>query len=276
MPWRAHEKNSDSERDGCDGGIIVLEHGRGINHLPWLLPLLLAPFIGSFLGVLIRRLPQHRPVGLTRSECESCGHALGLPDMVPIASYLALGGRCRFCRAPIARFHVAIELGALGVAGWAASAESDPLRLWIGCTLGWALLALAWIDAECMLLPDALTLPLILLGLAATWLQCPERVADHALGAVVGYLAFRGIAYLYRVMRRRDGLGQADAKLLAAAGAWVGWAALPLLVLMAALAGLGAALLAALSGRRLHAGTRLPFGPFLAAALWLTWLYGAV
>jgi leader peptidase (prepilin peptidase) / N-methyltransferase len=244
--------------------------------LPWLLPLLLAPFVGSFLGVLVRRLPQRRPVVWTRSECESCGRSLGLREMVPIASYLALRGRCPTCRAPIARFHIVIELAALGVAGWAASVESDPLRLWSACVLGWMLLALAWIDAEYMLLPDTLTLPLILLGLAATWLRDPESMVDHALGAAVGYLAFRGIARLYRMIRRREGLGQADAKLLAAAGAWVGWAALPLLVLMAALAGLGVALLAAAGGRRLRAGTALPFGPFLAAALWLTWLYAAV
>jgi leader peptidase (prepilin peptidase)/N-methyltransferase len=243
--------------------------------LPRLLAVLLAPFIGSFLGVLIRRLPRHRPVGLVRSECESCGRVLGADEMVPIASYLALGGRCRVCRAPIARFHIAVELAAVGVAAWAASAESDPRRLWAGCVLGWMLLALAWIDGEHMLLPDALTLPLILLGLAATWILYPERMPAHALGAAVGYLAFLGIALAYRGVRRREGLGQGDAKLLAAAGAWVGWAALPALVLLAALAGLGAALLAALGGRRLHAGAALPFGPFLAAALWLMWLYGA-
>jgi len=243
--------------------------------LPWVLPLLFAPFIGSFLGVLIRRLPQSHPVGLARSECESCGRVLGVLEMVPVVSYFALGRKCRVCGAPIARFHIYVELAALGVAGWAASVESDPLSLWVACILGWTLLALAWIDAEHMLLPDALTLPLILLGLAATWFRDPERMVDHALGAAVGYLAFRGIGRLYRMLRGREGLGQADAKLLAAAGAWVGWAALPLLVLMAALAGLGAALLSTVGGRRLHAGTALPFGPFLAAALWLTWLYGA-
>ena len=244
--------------------------------MSWVLPLLFAPFIGSFLGVLIRRLPRSRPIGLARSECEGCGHVLGVLEMVPIVSYFVCGRKCRVCGAPIARFHIYVELAALGVAGWAASVESDPLSLWVACILGWTLLALAWIDAEHMLLPDALTLPLILLGLGATWLRDPERMVDHALGAAVGYLAFRGIASLYRMLRRREGLGEADAKLLAAAGAWVGWAALPLLVLMAALAGLGAALLAAaVGGRRLQASTALPFGPFLAAALWLTWLYGA-
>jgi leader peptidase (prepilin peptidase)/N-methyltransferase len=243
--------------------------------LPWLYPLLLAPFIGSFLGVLIRRLPEHRPLALVRSACESCGRALNAVDMVPIASYIALRGRCRSCGAAIAPFHIAIELAALGVAASAALAESDPAHLWAGCVLGWTLLALAWIDYRHMLLPDALTLPLILVGLAATWRLDPEQMTDHALGAAAGYLAFAAIALTYRFVRRRSGLGQGDAKLLAAAGAWLGWAALPMLVLVAALGGLGAVLVLLLRGRRPEWTTALPFGPFLAGATWIMWLYGS-
>jgi leader peptidase (prepilin peptidase) / N-methyltransferase len=238
---------------------------------PW--PLVAAPFVGSTLGVLIRRLPQRRPIALARSACEHCGTALSALDLVPIAGFLALRGRCRYCGERIAPFHLFIELAALGVAGWAAAVASDLARLWAGCVLGWLLLALAWIDAENMLLPDALTLPLLLAGLAATWWLDPARLTDHALGAGLGYTAFAGIGWLYRRLRNRDGLGLGDAKLLAAAGAWVGWAALPILVLLAALAALGAALLTTATGRTLRATSALPFGPFLAAALWLTWLY---
>ncbi len=124
-----------------------------------------------------------------------------------------------------------------------------------------------------MLMPDALTLPLILFGMAATWLQEPGSMLNHAVGAATGYLAFRGIAWLYRSLRGCHGLGQGDAKLLAAAGAWIGWAALPLLVVTAALAALATALVAMAAGRRIHTRTALPFGPFLAAALWFMWLY---
>ncbi len=242
--------------------------------LQYLLPLLVAPFVGSFLGVLIRRLPRFQRVVLARSECESCRRTLGLVELVPVISFLLLGGRCRACRAPISRFHLHIELGALAVAAWAASVQTDTLGLWLSCLLGWTLLALAWIDAEYMVMPDSLTLPLILFGLAATWLQDPGSMLDHAIGVAIGYVAFRVIAWLYKALRGQEGLGRGDAKLLAAAGAWTGWAALPLLVLIAALGGLGVGLVAVAGGRRIHMRTALPFGPFLAAALWLIWLYG--
>lgn len=243
--------------------------------MAWFLPLLVAPFVGSALGTLVQRLPRGRPIALVRSACESCGRALGPLDLVPIASYVALGGKCRSCRSRIAPFHLWIELAALGVAASAVLVEADPGRLWAGCCLGWTLLALAWIDCEHMLLPDVLTLPLVLAGLAATWLLSSGDMADHAIGAAVGYAAFRAIAVVYQQLRGRSGLGQGDAKLLAAAGAWVGWEALPAIVLLAALAGLGAALVAAIGGRRLSGNTALPFGPFLAGALWICWLGGS-
>jgi len=103
-----------------------------------------------------------------KSSCGYCDRFRSAT--MPIASWLAQGGKCRSCGAPVAGFHIAIELAALGVAASALLAGSDPIRLWAGCFLGWTLLALAWIDCEHMLLPDALTLPLVLAGLAATWL----------------------------------------------------------------------------------------------------------
>lgn len=237
---------------------------------------LAAPFVGSFLGVLIRRLPRGRGVLWGRSACEACGHALGVADLLPLASFLALRGRCRFCGGRIAGAHLAIELAALAVPLSALLAGITGMALWVSCGLGWALLALAWIDALHFWLPDALTLPLLLAGLAAAWLDDPAAVPAHAAGAAAGYLAFRGIALAYRALRRRDGLGQGDAKLLAAAGAWLGWAALPVLVLLAAGLGLAWALLlwlrGGLGGRRLTAATVLPFGPALALATWLLWL----
>jgi leader peptidase (prepilin peptidase) / N-methyltransferase len=240
----------------------------------WYVPVLLAPFIGSFLGVLIRRLPAGRPVTLARSACDSCGSTLGVLDLIPIASYIVLRGACRICHARIGRFHLAVELAALAIALWAVSVDTDSGRIWIDCALGWTLLALAWIDWEHMHLPDMLTLPLVLLGLLVTALLDPEQVVDHAIGAIVGYLAFRAVAAAYRALTARDGLGEGDAKLLAAAGAWLGWTALPWVVLIAALAGLGIAAAQRIGGRKLDRTTALPFGPCLALALWVVWLHG--
>lgn len=241
--------------------------------MQWL-PIIFAPFIGSFLGVLIRRLPAGEPVAMARSVCVACGRRLGARDLVPLASYLVLRGRCRSCDAPIGWFHPAIELAAVAVALWAALTVIEPSWVWASCLLGWTLLALAWIDIEHMLLPDALTLPLLLAGLAVTRLLQASSIYDHAAGAAVGYLAFRGIDLAYRSWRGRAGLGGGDAKLLGAAGAWLGLQALPWVVLEASAAGIVAALLARAFGQAIGRTTKLPFGPCIAAAIWLTWLYG--
>jgi leader peptidase (prepilin peptidase)/N-methyltransferase len=244
--------------------------------LPWLAPIFMSPIAGSFVGVLIRRLPNGRAVAWARSECESCQRPLGLTDLVPIASYLALRGRCATCRAPIAPFHLAIELAAVAVAVWAATVNRDPAWLWTACLLGWGLLALGWIDAEHMRLPDALTLPLLAAGIAIQTMLSPERLADSVLGAVVGYLGFRAAAIIYRLVRGREGLGGGDAKLLSVAGAWLGWAALPDVVLLAAVLGLGLVATMHFRGRTMDRLAIIPFGPCLALALWLVYLYGTV
>lgn len=238
------------------------------------LPLLVAPFVGSLLGVLIIRLPLDRPVVLARSVCATCGTPLGPLDLVPLASFALLRGRCRRCGHSIGWFHPAIELAALGVGIWAIIACHTSQQVWIACLLGWMLLALGWIDAQWFLLPDALTLPLLLLGIGIAMLTAPDEVFWHALGAACGYLGFRGVALVYHALRGREGLGAGDAKLLAAAGAWLGPGALPSVILLAALAGLVFAAAAAVAGRSMHATTALPFGAFLAASFWLCWLYG--
>ena len=241
----------------------------------WLL-LLLAPCIGSFVGVLVRRLPEGRPVALARSQCEACGAPLSPWELVPLLSFLALRGCCRHCGAPIPAFHPLIETAALAVAASAACVPGDPAWLWASCVLGWTLLALACIDARHFWLPDVLTLPLLLGGLAATLLLDPLAAADHAFAAALGYGAFRLVALLYRRLRGREGLGAGDAKLLAALGAWGGTAVLLPTVLGAAVLGLlGAAVLAvARPGARAGLATvRLPFGTLLAAAFWPLWLW---
>jgi len=247
----------------------------------WIWVLAAAPFIGSFLGVLVRRLPRGRSVAWARSACETCGTTLGACELVPLVSYAALRGRCRHCGAPIGRFHLAIELAALAVAAIAVLIEPDPARLWLDCGLGWTLLALAWIDATDMLLPDLLTLPLLLAGLGVTWLGAPaaesliapDAAPLHAAAAALGYGLFRGIAVFYHGLRGREGLGAGDAKLLAAAGAWLGLQPLTWVIVGAALLGIAWALLAAwFGGQRLRGETRLPFGPALALSFWVVWL----
>jgi leader peptidase (prepilin peptidase)/N-methyltransferase len=237
--------------------------------------LLVAPFAGSFLGVVVRRLPEGRSIAWARSRCEYCGTALRTRDLVPLYSWLAGKGRCRSCGHPLGWFYPGIELAALAVAlaAWAADGGDET---WLDCLFGWWLLALGWIDIRRWLLPDALTLPLVIAGLAAAAAFDPGQLTDRALGAALGYLGLRGVALLYRVLRGREGLGHGDAKLLAASGAWVGAMALPQVVLGAAVAALFAAAGLRLAGVPVSAGSALPFGPFLALATWLVWLFGSV
>jgi leader peptidase (prepilin peptidase)/N-methyltransferase len=232
-----------------------------------------APFIGSFLGVLVRRLPEGRPLAWERSRCEHCGKALTARDLVPLVSWLAARGRCRFCSQPLGWFYPGIELAALVVALVAIAADGGE-GTWLDSLLGWWLLALGWIDLRRWLLPDVLTLPLVVAGLLAAVILDPEQLTDRSLGAALGYLGFRLIASAYRAVRGREGLGQGDAKLLAASGAWVGASALPQVILGAAVSALLAAGCLRLAGMRLAAHSALPFGPFLALATWLIWVFG--
>jgi leader peptidase (prepilin peptidase) / N-methyltransferase len=237
--------------------------------------LLAAPFIGSFLGVVVRRLPEGRPIAWARSRCEYCGAALTAHDLVPLYSWLATKGRCRFCGHPLGWFYPAIELSALAIALVAIAVDGGE-GTWLDCLFGWWLLALGWIDVRRWLLPDALTLPLVIAGLLAAAAFDPEQLTGRALGAAIGYLSLRVIAWLYRLLRGHEGLGHGDAKLLAASGAWVGASALPQVILGAAVSGLFAAACLRLAGIRLGARSALPFGPFLAFATWLIWLLGPV
>jgi leader peptidase (prepilin peptidase) / N-methyltransferase len=235
--------------------------------------LMAAPFIGSFLGVLVQRLPEGQPIAWGRSRCEHCGTALAARDLIPLVSWLAARGRCRFCGQPLGWFYPGIELAALAVALVAVAADREE-GIWFDCILGWWLLALGWIDLRRWLLPDALTLPLVIAGVAAAAILDPEQLTDRALGAALGYLGFRLIASAYRALRGREGLGRGDAKLLAASGAWVGASALPQVILGAAASALVAAICLRLVGVRLAAHSALPFGPFLALATWVIWLVG--
>ncbi len=241
----------------------------GLGQAGWAL-LLLAPFVGSFLGVVIRRQPKGRPIVRGRSHCERCGARLTPRDLVPLISWLLTRGRCRHCGHPLGWFYPGVELAALAVAAIALAVDGVE-QAWLDCLLGWWLLALGWIDARCWLLPDALTLPLLVLGLALAAVSAPEDLADRAAAAALGYLVLRAVAWIYHRLRHREGLGQGDAKLFAA---WLGIAALPQVILVAALAALVTAAGLALAGTRMRAHSALPFGPFLALATWQLWLFG--
>ncbi len=241
--------------------------------------LIAAPFIGSFLGVLVRRLPTGETAVWGRSRCDACHAPLTVFDLVPLLSFLVLRWSCRHCGARIDPFHFRIEMAALAIAVWAVAVDGSAAGP--DCVLGWALLALAWIDAEHMILPDALTLPLLLLGLGFGWLEAPDLLADRLVGAAVGWLSFAGIAAAYRRLRGRDGLGGGDARLLGAGGAWLGWEALPSVVLFAAVGALLCIGLRTLWLRgKPEAGNVLtepqPFGPWLALGIWVVRLHGPI
>ncbi len=238
-----------------------------------LLPLLFAPFIGSFLGLLILRLPAGEGVVRGRSACPHCGEKLGLRDLVPILSWLLNRGRCRACDARLGYFYPAVELAALGVAFWALMVL-DGWLVPATCGLGWLLLGIAWIDQRHMIVPDVLSLPLLPAGLAVAYFAVPERLLDHAIGALLGFLSLLVVGWLYQRLRGRQGLGLGDAKLLAGIGAWVAWPGLATVVLIAALSGLGLALLQRSRGKPIHMVDKLPFAPHLCIGAWLVWLYG--
>jgi leader peptidase (prepilin peptidase) / N-methyltransferase len=239
----------------------------------WLLALVIAPFIGSFLGVIIDRVETPQTILWGRSACPHCQARLATRDLVPLASWLMTGGRCRHCGKRLGIFYPLIELAALGVALWSGALAAGNAA-WAGDLLGWTLLALAVIDARHFLLPDFLTLPLIPLGFAANAVLDPDNFDAAVIGAAAGFLVIIAIRQLYWRWRGREGIGLGDAKLLAAAGAWVGWVGLPSVVLIAALVGLAVTLIRHLARGSISLTERVPFGSSLCFGIWIVWLYG--
>ena len=243
--------------------------------------------VGSFLNVVIHRLPKMMERGwadqcaelagrepipgprydlvVPRSACPACGHAIGALENVPVLSWLALRGRCRACGAPISPRYPVVELaaGALAVAAvWQFGPGAKGLA---ACALLWALLALAFIDADTQLLPDDITLPLLWAGLAANLFGLFVPLASAVVGAMAGYLALWAVYWLFKLVRGKEGMGYGDFKLLAALGAWLGWPMLPQIVLVSSVLGaVGGILMIVLKGR--DKAVPLPYGPWLAGA----------
>ena len=237
-----------------------------------LAPVIAAPFIGSFLGLVIRRLPAGDGVVTGRSVCDHCRHPLSARDLIPLVSWAVAGAKCRHCGARLGWFYPAVELAAATIAVAAVVLISDPVAVWLACGLGWSLLCLSWIDAETLLLPDVLTLPLVLAGLAAAIPAGQEGMLDAGIGAAAGYGVLWLVARVYQSVSKVQGLGEGDFKLLAAAGAWAGWESLPWILFTASVLGIAAALAARMAGHEITRTTRIPFGPFIAAAGWGAYL----
>ena len=233
--------------------------------------LLLGAIAGSFLATLLIRWPQGRSALRGRSRCDSCEAPLGAGELVPILSFAVQKGRCRRCGAAIDLRHLAVELAAAVMGMVALAAHPLPLAL-ATALLGWWLLLVAMLDLEHQWLPDRLTLPLIPLGLGAAWAGFGPPFGDRLAGAAIGWGALALIAFLYRRLRGREGMGGGDPKLLAAIGAWVGAWQLPFILLGAGLAGLAAMLSMRARGEAVNAASRLPLGTLMVLAAWPVWL----
>ena len=258
-----------------------------LNQNPTLLIVLagiIGVIIGSFLNVVIHRLPKMMELAwqkelaqddaknlrrynlLTpRSACPHCNHSIGLLENIPIISYALQKGTCRHCKNPISARYLAVELlSGLIVAfiawqfGWSTHTVASSI-------LALSLLTLTCIDLETQLLPDNITLPLVWLGLLFNLNQEFTTIESAVLGAVFGYLILWAIYWLFKIITNKEGMGYGDFRMLAAIGAWLGWAVLPLVILIssltASIVGITLILL-----KKQDRATAIPFGPYLALA----------
>lgn len=234
---------------------------------------LVAPFVGGFAATVA--VNWRGPAGVllvARSRCAGCGRTLGPLDLLPIVGWLAAGGRCRRCEERIDPLHLGLELAFPTVAAISWAVTGTITGALVACILGWAATLLAALDLRHRLLPDLVTLPLLVLGVcaAAAGLSVPWI---HSLsGAAIGFVTLTVVDIAYRRLRGRSGIGGGDVKLFAAAGAWLGPSALPFLLVGAGAAALVMVLLWRALGRSVAKDTAVPFGLVLAPATWIAWL----
>ena len=266
---------------------------------PWVFvsgALLLGLIVGSFINVLVWRLPKmlerewraqaHEVLGLPaepvaapynlmhpNSCCPRCNHPIRPWENIPLLSYVLLKGRCSSCHQSIGARYPITELacGLISAVvawhfgfGWAAGAVS---------LLSWGLLAMSLIDADHQLLPDVLVLPLLWLGLILNSFGVFVSLHDALWGAVAGYMSLWSVFWVFKLITGKDGMGHGDFKLLAMLGAWGGWQILPMTLLLSSLVGVMGGLIL-LRLRKAHASTPMPFGPYLAIAGWIALLWG--
>jgi leader peptidase (prepilin peptidase) / N-methyltransferase len=215
---------------------------------------------GSFIATLCVRWSRGEQATVGRSRCDSCNRELSVVELIPIVSWLYTRGRCRSCGARIPGLHPSIEIAAAALAAIAVALQSNVHGT--ALALFWLLLvAPAVLDARHHWLPDPLTLVLAVAGLLVGGIATGLPLADRLIGGAAGFLALWIVAQAYRRLRGREGLGAGDPKLMGAIGLWTGWVALPAILLVAALAGLGVAV--AQGRSRLD---RMQFGSLLAGA----------
>ncbi len=258
--------------------------------IPWFLYLctgLTGLVVGSFLNVVILRLPKMMtqawrreccefleqpvpsdpPINLAfpGSQCPCCGEPIKPWHNIPVLSYVALGGKCAQCKAPISLRYPLIE--AITALLWVAAAiHFGPTTALVGALLLIsALIALTGIDLDTQLLPDSITLPLLWLGLLLNIGGIFVSLEQAVIGAMAGYLILWSVYWLFKITTGKEGMGYGDFKLLAALGAWFGWQALPLVITLSSFVGaiIGIALMIL---KRQGRDVPIPFGPYLAGA----------
>lgn len=257
---------------------------------------LLGLMVGSFLNVVIHRLPRMMeqewreqcstineeappavaaPYNLVvpRSACPSCGHMISAWENIPVISWLILRGRCAHCRAPISPRYPIVE-GITGIiSGFVAWHFGFGLTALAALVFTWSLIALTFIDFDTQLLPDSITQPLIWLGLLFNLNGFFTGIDAALVGAVAGYMTLWCVYWLFKLVTKKEGMGYGDFKLLAAIGAWLGWQILPLVILLSSIVGavVGISLiLFAGHGRQIP----IPFGPYLAGGGLIALLWG--
>jgi leader peptidase (prepilin peptidase)/N-methyltransferase len=257
---------------------------------------LLGLLIGSFLNVLIYRLPimmqrewraqaleylecPPEAIGerfnllLPSSRCPHCDHQIRSWENIPLVSWLALRGKCSSCRAPISSRYPLVELACGLLSGYVAWHFGFTWEAGAMLLLTWGLVAMSMIDIDHQLLPDSLVLPLLWLGLILNSFGLFVSLESALWGAVAGYLSLWSVYWLFKLVTGKEGMGYGDFKLLAMLGAWGGWQVLPLTILLSSVVGavLGTILLRV---QRAESSTPIPFGPYLAIAGWIALLWG--
>ena len=257
--------------------------------------LVFGALIGSFLNVVIYRLPvmmerawedelalaqDKEPAARERfnlvsprSRCGNCGHKIAALENIPIASWLALRGKCSACGTRISARYPLVELATallFFACAWTFGATLQTVAAMLFCA---ALVALTGIDLDTQLLPDQLTLPLLWIGLLLNIFGLFARLPDAVIGAAAGYLTLWSVYWLFKLITGREGMGYGDFKLLGALGAWFGWQALPMLLLVSSVVGavVGIAILVVQKKGR---NTAIAFGPYLAIAGLITLFFG--
>jgi len=252
--------------------------------------------IGSFLTVVIHRLPivLHRDwraqcldfldlpnqeeqhsynVVIPRSQCPHCEHPLKVSNNIPLFSYLFQRGKCSFCQHKISFKYPSIELLSAFLSVFLFMHFGFTMQAVFALLFSWSLLCLSFIDAEHQVLPDNITLPLVWLGLLINLFGIFTDYQSAIIGAVAGYSSLWLVANIFKLVTKKEGMGNGDFKLLALIGAWLGWQVLPLVILLSSFVGafLGILLILA-KGRDRYAP--LPFGPYLAIAGWIAMIWG--